>query len=136
VAKHGKRDRDLEPLSDINITNLVDVTMTLLIIFIMVAPMIEQGVDITLPAAEPQRIDVADVMTVSVASNGRVYLEGQRVSIDELKDRLTNIHTARPDIPVLLKADEAIDYGRVVEVLDAVRGVGISRLALATRPPR
>lgn len=136
MAGRGKRDRDLEPLSDINITNLVDVTMTLLIIFIMVAPMIEQGVDITLPSAEPQRIDVADVMTVSVAANGRVYLEGQRVSMDELKERLSNIHTARPDVPVLLKADEALNYGRVVEVLDVVRGVGISRLALATKPPK
>jgi biopolymer transport protein ExbD len=136
VAKRGRRDRDLEPLSDINITNLVDVTMTLLIIFIMVAPMIEQGVEITLPTAAPQRIDVADVMTVAVAENGRVYLEGQRVSMDELKERLGNIHTARPDVPVMIKADQALNYGRVVEVLDAVRGVGITRIALATRPPR
>lgn len=136
MAKRGRRDRDLEPLSDINITNLVDVTMTLLIIFIMVAPMIEQGVEITLPTAAPQRIDVADVMTVAVAENGRVYLEGQRVSMDELKERLGNIHTARPDVPVMIKADQALNYGRVVEVLDAVRGVGITRIALATRPPR
>ena len=136
MARRGRRDRDLELIGEINVTNLVDVTMTLLIIFIMVAPMIEQGVDITLPSAEPQRIDVAEVMTVSVAANGRVYLEGQRVSMDELRERLTNIHTARPDVPVLLKADEALDYGKVVEVLDAVRAVGITRLALATKPPR
>ena len=126
----------MELLADINVTNLVDVTMTLLIIFIMVAPMIEQGIDVTLPTAEPKRIDVGEVMNVSVAANGRVYLEGQRVSVDELRSRLTDIHTARPDVPVLLKADQELDYGRVVEVMDVVRGVGITRLALATRPSR
>jgi len=126
----------MELLADINVTNLVDVTMTLLIIFIMVAPMIEQGIDVTLPTAEPKRIDVGEVMTVSVAANGRVYLEGQRVSVDELRSRLTDIHTAMPDVPVLLKADQELSYGRVVEVMDVVRGVGITRLALATRPSR
>jgi biopolymer transport protein TolR len=134
VSRRGKRQHDMELLSDINITNLVDVTMTLLIVFIMIAPMIEQGIDVTLPSAEPKRIDVGEVMTVAVSENGRIYLEGQRVSIDELKERLTDIHTARPDVPVLIKADEGLSYGSVVEVLDAVRGVGISRLALATRP--
>jgi biopolymer transport protein TolR len=134
VSRRGKRQHDMELLSDINITNLVDVTMTLLIVFIMIAPMIEQGIDVTLPTAEPKRIDVGEVMTVAVAENGRVYLEGQRVSIDELKERLTDIHAARPDVPVMIKADQGLTYGRVVEVLDTVRGVGISRLALATRP--
>jgi biopolymer transport protein ExbD len=56
--------------------------------------------------------------------------------VDELRSRLTDIHTARPDVPVLLKADQELDYGRVVEVMDVVRGVGITRLALATRPSR
>ncbi|MBM3307913.1 MAG: biopolymer transporter ExbD [Candidatus Eisenbacteria bacterium] len=136
MRRGGKKQHEMELLSDINVTNLVDVTMTLLIIFIMIAPMIEQGIDVTLPTADPKRIDVGEVMTVAVTENGRVYLEGQRVSLDELKERLTDIHTARPDVPVLLKGDTELNYGRVVEVMDAVRSVGISRLALATRPPR
>jgi biopolymer transport protein TolR len=121
-------------VSDINVTSLVDVTMTLLIIFIIVAPMIEQGIDVTLPTAEPKRIDMASVMTVSVAENGRVYLEGQRVTMEELKERLANVHAAREDAAVLIKADTDLKYGRVVEVLDAVRSIGITRLAMATKP--
>ena len=136
MARRIRRHGEMELLADINVTNLVDVTTMLLIIFIMVAPMIEQGIDVTLPTAEPKRIDVGEVMTVSVAANGRVYLEGQRVSVDELRSRLTDIHTAMPDVPVLLKADQELSYGRVVEVMDVVRGVGITRLALATRPSR
>lgn len=125
----------MDVVHDINVTSLVDVMMTLLIIFIIVAPMIEQGIDVNLPSAEPKRIDVSEVLTIAVAENERVYLENQRVTMDELRERLRNIRAAREDVAVLIKADKDIKYGRVVEVLDAVRGVGISKLAMATRPP-
>jgi biopolymer transport protein TolR len=136
VGKRGKRSYDTDLVSDINVTSLVDVMMTLLIIFIIVAPMIEQGIDVNLPAAEPKRIDVADVLTVTVSSSERVYLENQRVTIEELRDRLSSIHTANPDVSVLIKADAGIEYGKVIEVLDAARGAGVSRLGMATRPPK
>lgn len=134
VSRRRKRQYDLELVSDINVTSLVDVMMTLLIIFIIVAPMLEQGIDITLPTAEPKRIDMTSVLTISVADNERVYLEGQRVTMDELTERLANVYAAREDVAVLVKADTDLRYGRVVEVLDAVRGTGITRLAMATRP--
>lgn len=122
-------------MSEINVTSLVDVMMTLLIIFILVAPMIEQGIDVNLPAASPKRIDVSDVLTITVSSNERVYLENQRVTVEELGERLGSIKAARDDVAVLIKADSELKYGKVVEVLDTVREVGISRLAMATRPP-
>lgn len=134
MARRRKRQYDLDLVSEINVTSLVDVMMTLLIIFIIVAPMLEQGIDITLPTAEPKRIDVADVLTISVSENERVYLEGQRVTLEELEERLANVYAAREDVAVLVKADTDLKYGRVVEVLDTVRGVGISRLAMATKP--
>lgn len=132
--RRRRRDYGDEVVHEINVTSLVDVTMTLLIIFIIVAPMIEQGIDVNLPAADPKRIDVADVLTVSVTENERVYLEGQRVTMDELRDRLGSIRTAREDVAVLIKADKDIRYGRVVEVLDTVRDAGIFKLAMATKP--
>ncbi len=135
MGKRRKRQYDTEIVHEINVTSLVDVMMTLLIIFIIVAPMIEQGIDINLPTAEPKRINVSDVLTIAVAENERVYLEGQRVTVEELCERLASIRAARDDVAVLIKADTDIKYGRVVEVLDAVRGVGISRLAMATKPP-
>jgi len=136
VARRRKREYNLDLVSDINVTSLVDVMMTLLIIFIIVAPMMEQGIDITLPTAEPKRIDVAEVLTISVAENERVYLEGQRVTLDELGERLANVHAVREDVAVLIKADTDLRYGKVVEVLDTVRGVGITRLAMATKPTK
>ena len=134
MGRRRKRQYDLDLVSDINVTSLVDVMMTLLIIFIIVAPMLEQGIDITLPTANPKRIDVAEVLTISVSENERVYLEGQRVTLEQLTERLSNVHAAREDVAVLIKADTDLRYGRVVEVLDTVRGVGISRLAMATKP--
>jgi biopolymer transport protein TolR len=133
--RRRKRDYDDEVVHDINVTSLVDVTMTLLIIFIIVAPMIEQGIDINLPSAEPKRVDVADVITISVTENERVYLEGQRVTMEQLEDRLANIRAAREDVAVLIKADSDLRYGRVVDVLNTVRNAGIFKLAMATKPP-
>jgi biopolymer transport protein TolR len=134
LSRRRKRDYGLELVSDINVTSLVDVMMTLLIIFIIVAPMLEQGIDITLPTAEPKRIDMTSVLTISVSENERVYLEGQRVTTEELRERLANVYAAREDVAVLVKADTDLRYGTVVEVLDVVRSVGITRLAMATRP--
>jgi len=133
--RRRRRDYDDDVVHEINVTSLVDVTMTLLIIFIIVAPMIEQGIDINLPSAEPKRVDVADVITISVTENERVYLEGQRVTMEELEDRLANIRAAREDVAVLIKADSDLRYGRVVDVLNTVRNAGIFKLAMATKPP-
>lgn len=135
MAGRRKRQFDSELVSDINVTSLVDIMMTLLIIFIIVAPMIEQGIDVNLPSAEPKKIDVADVLTVTVSANERVYLENQRVTLEELGERLANIHIANSEAAVLIKADADIEYGRVIEVLDAARSAGVSRLAMATKPP-
>jgi len=134
MPRRRKRHFDLELVSDINVTSLVDVMMTLLIIFIIVAPMIEQGIDVTLPTADPKRIDVSEVVSVLVSENERIYLEGQRVTIEELEDRLSSIHAARPETPVLVKADTDLLYGSVIDVLNAVRAAGITRLAMATKP--
>ncbi len=134
MRRRRKRDNDMDPIGDINVTSLVDIMMALLIIFIMVAPMIEQGIDVTLPTAEPRKIDVSNVVTIAISSNERIYFENQRVTLADLRERLENIHASDADAAVLIKADEEIQYGRVVEVLDAARSAGISRLAMATKP--
>jgi biopolymer transport protein TolR len=134
MPRRRKREFDLELVSDINVTSLVDVMMTLLIIFIIVAPMIEQGIDVTLPTADPKRIDVSEVVSIMVTENDRIYLEGQRVTLEELEDRLSSMHAAQPETPVLVKADTDLVYGSVIDVLNAVRGAGITRLAMATKP--
>ncbi len=127
-------EQGMDPIGEINVTSLVDIMMALLVIFIIVAPMIEQGIEVNLPTAEPAKIDVSDVVTVTVSSNDRIYFEGQRVTMEDLGERLSNIQAANADAAVLIKADQDIRYGRVVEVLDAARSAGLSRLGMATKP--
>ncbi|MCK4512218.1 biopolymer transporter ExbD [bacterium] len=134
MRRRRKREDDMGPIGDINVTSLVDIMMALLIIFIIVAPMIEQGIDVTLPTAKPQKIDVSNVVTIAISSNERIYFENQRVTIEDLRQRLESIHASDAAAAVLIKADEEIQYGRVVQVLDAARNAGISRLAMATKP--
>lgn len=134
VSRRAGKRRDSDLVSEINVTSLVDVMMTLLIIFIIVAPMIEQGIDVNLPRAEPKKIDVSSVLTITVSEAEKIYLENMRVTSEELRSRLEEIRAADADVAVLVKADSDLKYGKVIEILDTVRGAGISRLAMATRP--
>ncbi|MFC1667986.1 ExbD/TolR family protein [Chlamydiota bacterium] len=121
-------------LSEINITNLVDVTMVLLIVFILIAPMIEQGIDIKLPVAEPKKLDVDENTAVlSVTKYGFVYLNDIKIALDELEEKLRILKEKKPRIGILLRGDEDTEYGKVIHVLDTVRKVGISDLDIATR---
>ncbi|MFC1643503.1 ExbD/TolR family protein [Chlamydiota bacterium] len=133
MRRISKRNRK-EVVADINITNLVDVTMVLLIVFILIAPMIEQGIDIKLPTAEPTKLDVDEnTVVLSVTKYGFVYLNDNKISIDDLKPRLKSIKDARPKVGVMLRGDEDVEYGQIIRVLDIVRNLGITDLDIATR---
>ena len=121
-------------LADINITNLVDVTMVLLIVFILIAPMIEQGIDIKLPVAEPIKLDVDEnTVVLSVTKYGFVYINDIKTSLDELEPKLRALKESKPEVGVLLRGDEDVEYGKVIVVLDTIRNVGITDLDIATR---
>ena len=126
---------DKRILSEINVINLVDVMLVLLIIFILVAPIMEHGIDVRLPASSPSRIQsTEDSLTVSIAPPGKIYLDNRRVTIDELKQRLGEIARFNPDTPLILRAEDSLDYGVVIRVLDEIRNSGLSRIGIATRP--
>jgi biopolymer transport protein TolR len=122
-------------LSEINVINLVDVMLVLLIIFILVAPIMEHGIDVRLPATTPSEIRTPeDSLTVSLAPPGKIYLNNQRVTIDELKEKLREIARVNPETSLILRADEKLDYGLVIKVLDGIRNSGLNRIGIATRP--
>lgn len=130
-----KPEQDDRPLSEINVVNLVDVMLVLLIIFILVAPIMEHGIDVRLPPSTPSKIQAPEEsLTVSIAPPGKIYLNDQRVTLDELKTRLGNIARDNPETPLVLRAEEKIDYGAVIKVLDGIRNSGLTRIGIATRP--
>ena len=122
-------------MSDINVTPLVDVMLVLLIIFMVTAPMMMQGVDVNLPQTTAKNIKTKeDPLILTVNSKREVFLENRKVSLDELEKKVESIFKYRREKEVLLKADKDVPYGFVIKVMASVKNAGIERLGMITEP--
>jgi biopolymer transport protein TolR len=123
-------------ISDINVTPLVDVMLVLLIIFMVTAPILQQGVPIDLPkvAAGPLGGD-EEQLVVNVTKNGQVYLNDTPYQLVELTTKLRAIAQGRADRPIYVRADQAVPYGDVMRAMAAVRDAGLMKVGLVTEPP-
>ena len=123
-------------LAEINVTPLVDVMLVLLVIFMVTAPILQQGVSIDLPkmAAGPLAGD-EEQLVVNVNKAGQVFLNDTPMALDALTTKLTAIHTARPDRQVFVRADQTVSYGQVMKTMAAVRESGLTKIGLVTEPP-
>jgi biopolymer transport protein TolR len=123
-------------LSEINVTPFVDVMLVLLIIFMVTAPMMMQGVDVSLPRTTTQPIPTKDErLVVTVTAKQEVYLNEYQITVDSLMRKLGAIYQNQPDRAVFLRADRNVPYGFVVEVMAAIRRSGIVRIGMVTEPP-
>lgn len=122
-------------VSDINVTNLVDVTMVLLIVFILLAPVIESGIDLNLPEASSKKVDIPekDVVSLSVSKTGIIFFNQEKVDLNYLGERLRLEKERKPNLAVLLRGDTEVNYGKMVKVLDILRNLGINQLDIATQ---
>ena len=128
--------RSNESLSQINVTPLVDVMLVLLVIFMVTAPMLHQGVSVNLPSVGAGELTGDEVqLVVNVTSAGEVYLNDTIMSAPELRDQLAAIVRERPDQQVFMRADTDVRYGVVVAVMSALREAGVQRLGMVTKPP-
>jgi biopolymer transport protein TolR len=130
-------DQDESVLADINVTPLVDVMLVLLIIFMITAPMLHQGIEVALPQAdaEAMQLRVDDPIVLSINRDGIVYVQEDPVHPDQLVERLLPLIEARSDETVFLKGDREVAYGSVVAVLDILHRGGISQIGMVTEPP-
>jgi biopolymer transport protein TolR len=121
-------------LADINVTPLVDVMLVLLIIFMVTAPMLHQGVSVSLPKTETTNLpsSVEDPIILSITSDGRYYINETPVARGLLRDRLNAFLRTRKDRTVFLKADRSLSVGTVVETLDVLNRMGIENLGFIT----
>ena len=124
-------------MADINVTPLVDVMLVLLIIFMITAPMLHQGVEVDLPqtvAADeiPMRVD--DPLVLTLRTDGMVYIRDQPTHPTVLLDRLSGILEQREDKQVFIKADRNISYGQFIEVIGLLEDGGIRNLGLVAEP--
>ena len=121
-------------LASVNITSLVDVTLCLLIIFMLTAPYIQGGVEVNLPAAETRTQLVREGPVISITENRQLFFQEDAISLDELVDRLSPYLPDRETIPVYLRADEENPYGFVLQVMAAIERAGFVNLSLVADP--
>lgn len=122
-------------MSDINVTPFVDVMLVLLIIFMVTAPMMMQGVEVNLPQTTTKRIKTqSDPLIITVNKKGEVFLETHRVKLEDLENKTKSIFANRREKDLLLKADKDVPYGIVMQVISRVKRAGIDKLGMVTEP--
>lgn len=132
----GNRDSsDRGTMSQINVTPLVDVMLVLLVIFMVTAPMMQQGVQVNLPKAETKALNPQeDTVVVSVEKSGKVFINNTEVPAGELKSKISAMFASRAKKEVFLKADRDVPYGEVIKTMAEIKGAGIERLGMVTEP--
>jgi len=131
----GSRNSDRGVMSQINVTPLVDVMLVLLVIFMITAPMMQQGVQVNLPKAEAKALtSQEETVIVSIERSGRVSINSSEVPLAELRGQLVTKFANRTKKEVFLKADKDVPYGDVIRIMAEIKGAGIERLGMVTEP--
>jgi len=119
---------------DINVTSLVDVMMVLLIIFMISAPFMRAGVKVDLPKAGARASQPQRAIIIAVDRASQVAVNDEKVAMENLATRVTQLHKNSPELPILLEGDAGVAYGQVIKVMDAVRRAGIENVGLVLEP--
>ncbi|MDD2722628.1 MAG: biopolymer transporter ExbD [Methylovulum sp.] len=129
-----KANEEGKVYDDINITPMLDVAYVLLLIFIIMTTATVQGITVNLPkASSTPSLSKPKTKAISITKDGTVYLDTYPISLADLETRLGQYKAATPDLPVVVKADAAVQYEKVIEVLDIVTRLEISQLGLVTQ---
>ena len=122
-------------ISQINVTPLVDVMLVLLVIFMVTAPIIQQGVQVNLPQARAGAITgQEEMLVVAINRSGKIYLNDNVMTLEELGQKLRAIRRLQPDKEVYLRADQEVKYGTVIKTIAEIKQAGIVKLGMVTRP--
>jgi biopolymer transport protein TolR len=131
----NSRGSDRPVMSQINVTPFVDVMLVLLVIFMITAPMMQQGMQVNLPKTEAKAMNVKDEpIIVTVDKNGRAFLDKGEVPQGQLKERLAALFATKSKKEVFLKADRDVPYGDVIRTMAEIKGAGVERLGMLTEP--
>jgi len=122
-------------MSDINVTPFVDVMLVLLIIFMVTAPMMSQGVSVSLPEATSEPLPAeADQLIITINKSNRIFINDYPVELDFLREKMASIIQSRRNREVYLRADKEIPYGMVVRVMSEIKDAGVEKLGMVTEP--
>ena len=131
----ARRRREGLPLNaEINVVSLIDVMLLLLVIFMITAPMMEGGVDITLPKAQSKPLESKDGLSITVSRNGTIVVDNEKLTLPEFRVAVKQLATNRSRNGVYLRADQNVDYGIIAQLLGIMNGAGITNVGLVTEP--
>ncbi|MDX8402577.1 MAG: ExbD/TolR family protein, partial [Mariprofundaceae bacterium] len=117
-AGKSKWDKDAEPMGEINVTPLVDVMLVLLIVFMVTAPLLTQGVNVDLPDADaPPMQQNIEPLVVTVRADGRLFLQKHAIELPRLAPRISAMRRQKPDLPVFIRGDAKTPYERIAQVM-------------------
>ena len=119
---------------ELNITNLVDVTFALLIIFMITAPMMTQGVQVDLPETDSENVEVNEYIQVSINKRNQIFVDQERVSLLAFRKRFREVFRGRRETPIFVSADKRVPYGLVVRVISEIQNAGGVKLGFLTAP--
>ncbi|MGV3707518.1 MAG: ExbD/TolR family protein [Gemmatimonas sp.] len=131
-----RRHRGMEVNGEINVVSLIDVMMLLMVIFMITAPMMQSGLDVELPKADAPAMDAQkSVMMVQVKRDGKVSVDGTTLTVQEFSTRFKALAARKgKDVTVALQGDQAVPYGRVVELFAMMMNAGITNISMVTEP--
>lgn len=130
-----ERTQGAQPMSDINVTPLVDVMLVLVVIFIITAPLLASAIRLDLPRTDAAKaVETPRFVTLVVDKSGQAFLNDKPLPLEELAQKLTQTASQNPDTEVQLRADEAVPYGKVVEVMGVAQKAGLSRIGFVAEP--
>lgn len=136
MAVDASSSREGTTISQINVTPLVDVMLVLLVIFMVTAPIIQQGVQVNLPQTKASAIAGSEEpLIVTVAKDGKIYLNDNVIGLADLGTKLTAIRKLHADKQVYLRADQDVRYGTVMKTIAEIKQAGIEKLGMVSRPP-
>jgi biopolymer transport protein TolR len=137
-SRNGRGRRgNYRPMSEINVTPLVDVMLVLLIVFMVAAPLLTVGVPVDLPKASAPAINEnKEPLVVTVNAAGQIYLQETTVEDDSLVPRLQAITNNNPEASIYVRGDKAINYGRVLEIMSMISAAGFTKVSLVAEPPQ
>lgn len=127
------RRRHTSIKSDVNLTPLIDVMMSLLAIFMITAPLLTTGIPLDLPKGDGKSVDSPEkTLDISVDKKGKIYVANQEIKLEKLTDKITALVAENPKIQMMISGDSKADYGRVIEVMALLRASGFTQVGLKT----
>lgn len=121
-------------LSEINVTNLVDVTLVLLIVFMITAPLLRSGMQVDLPQTVAKEIDPKHAIQLTVTKTGDIFWGKEKISLPDLQERLRKRKLSNRLKPILLQGDKEALYGRIIDVMDMMKELQIEQVGLVLKP--